>query len=208
MAKDYPDWTDLVQIIGADIMVPIDIQGAYIMMPVDIQAQYLTLEIDIVAASVEKVKVDLVAQTVGAIEIDIKAASIGTLNIDIEAQSVGVFMQPDWNVKEGNAKAWALTGSIREPGEYLEQTYEVPAGKTLYITDSSCLSYTTNAEHADKPQVIEMNQTGYYLGGNGGCHLQQMTPLKITAGLSMTFRITNRAAHNTYICGSVRGWEI
>ncbi|GAJ05813.1 unnamed protein product, partial [marine sediment metagenome] len=61
---DYPDYTTLMQIIGSDIMIPIDIQAAYIMMPVDIQAQYLTLDIDIVAATVDKVNIDLVAQTV------------------------------------------------------------------------------------------------------------------------------------------------
>ncbi|GAH53065.1 unnamed protein product, partial [marine sediment metagenome] len=32
---DYPDYTELINLIGSDIMMPIDIQGAYIMMPID-----------------------------------------------------------------------------------------------------------------------------------------------------------------------------
>lgn len=142
------------------------------------------------------------------ITVDINAQTIGNLNIDIEAQSIGVYMQPDWNTKEGDSKAWSLTATIREPGEYVTVTYEVPTGKTLYITDSMCCSYTTNATHADKPHIVEMNQTGYYLGGNGGCHLAFKTPLKINAGSSMTFYAYNRAAHNAFIYASIRGYEI
>lgn len=39
--KDYPDWTDMVQLIGTDIMLAIDIQGGYIMVPVDWQSQFV-----------------------------------------------------------------------------------------------------------------------------------------------------------------------
>lgn len=75
---DYPDWTDLVHIIGTDIMVAIDLQGAYIMMPVDIQAQYLTLDINIKAAAVT-LDINITAQ-----DVDINIATSSTQNIVID----------------------------------------------------------------------------------------------------------------------------
>jgi len=87
--SDYPDYTSLLQIIGSDIMVPIDLQGAYIMMPVDIQAQYVTLDIDIVAQSVGDISVDIAAQSVGNITISIAASTI-TLQVNIASITGGV----------------------------------------------------------------------------------------------------------------------
>lgn len=81
---DYPDYTDAMQVIGSDIMIPMDIQGAYIMMPVDIQAQYLEyLDINIKAQTVGNILVDLKAQSVGNILVDIKAQSVGNLAVNI-----------------------------------------------------------------------------------------------------------------------------
>ena len=85
---DYPDYTDLVQLVGSDIMAPIDIQGAYIMLPVDIQAQYVTLEMDIVAQSIGNIAIDIAAQTVGNIGIDIKAQTLAQLNINLAASAI------------------------------------------------------------------------------------------------------------------------
>ena len=108
---DYPDYTDLMHIVGTDItipieieasvvtleinlvaaeiMMPMDIQGAYIMMPVDIQAQYLTLDIDITAQSVGNIRIDLAAQSIGNIAINIAASAI-TLDINIKSITGGV----------------------------------------------------------------------------------------------------------------------
>jgi len=208
MPGDYPDWTDLIQIIGADIMVPIDIQGAYIMMPVDIQAQYVNLDIDIVAQSIGNIAIDLVAQSVGAITVDITAQTIGNLDIEINAQNVGVYLQPDWNVREGTGKAWAMTSTNKDFEEYVEQTYEVPAGKTLYITFSSCAGVPVSSVYANEQKTVLMDQTGIYLGGNGGCQLQLFTPMKLTAGMTMTFRVYNQSEHLSDLYGSIRGYEV
>ena len=86
---DYPDWTDLVQVVGSDIMVPIDVQGAYIMLPVDIQGQYLTLDIDIAAQSVGNIEVDIAAQSVGNIAVSIAASAV-TLNINIQSSEIAL----------------------------------------------------------------------------------------------------------------------
>lgn len=86
---DYPDYTQLFQLVGSDIMVPIDIQGAYIMLPVDIQAQYATLEISIVAQTVEYLTIDIAAQSIGFLSINLAASAI-TLNINITSITGGV----------------------------------------------------------------------------------------------------------------------
>jgi len=86
---DYPDYTSLMQIIGSDIMVPIDVQAAYIMMPIDIQAQYVTLEIDIIAQSVGNIAIDIAAQTLGNIAVNIAASAV-TLNVSIASIAGGV----------------------------------------------------------------------------------------------------------------------
>lgn len=130
---DYPDWTDIIQIVGSDIMVPIDVQGAYIMMPVDIQAQYLTLDIDIVAQTVGNIEVDLVAQSVGNIEVDIAAQTIGNLIIDIEAQSIGLYLKADWEVIQGTDKNLYAYATCNDATVTTVLDYTVPAGKTFYI---------------------------------------------------------------------------
>jgi len=86
---DYPDYTQLFNLVGSDIMVPIDIQGAYIMLPVDIQAQWATLEISIVAQTVEFLTVDIAAQTIDKLDINLAATDI-TLGINITSITGGV----------------------------------------------------------------------------------------------------------------------
>lgn len=155
--SDYPDYTSLLQIIGSDIMVPIDLQGAYIMMPVDIQAQYVTLDIDIVAQSVGNISIDIAAQSIGnltvniaasaitldiniassavTLNVDIAAQTIGNLTIDIKAQSVAVFTARDWAASIGlglNVYAQEdLAGNAS--GNAIDVT--VPTGKVCYVDD-------------------------------------------------------------------------
>lgn len=99
---DYPDYTNVMQIIGSDIMVPFDIQAAYIMMPIDIQAQYMNLKIDIAAQTIGNIGIDIKAASVEKINVDITTQSIGNLVIDIEAQSVGIYLKADWEVLAGH----------------------------------------------------------------------------------------------------------
>jgi hypothetical protein len=82
---DYPDWTDLVNIVGTDIMVAIDLQGAYIMMPVDLQAQYITLDINIKASAVT-LSVNITSQTAN-LNVNLAASAV-TLDINIKASAV------------------------------------------------------------------------------------------------------------------------
>ena len=105
---DYPDYTNIIQIVGSDIMIPINVQAAYIMMPVDIQAQYVDLDINIKSQEV-------------------------TINIDIDAQSVGVYLQPDWNVLQGTDKNITASKPLPDNTSVIILDYTVTAGKTFYV---------------------------------------------------------------------------
>lgn len=191
MTTDYPDWSRLIQVIGSDIMIPIDIQGAYIMMPVDIQAQYVNLNIDIVAQTV------------------------GDINIDIDAQSVGIYLTADWNVLQGNAKSVVFGSSNLASFAQDYADYEVNANKTFWITQVSFEVNAYASEDADKHQmgsVYLKNQTAgiifCQLGGNGGGAMTLTAPIKVTAGQTVRVVVTNKANHAANIVANYAGFEL
>jgi hypothetical protein len=227
---DYPDWTDLVQIIGADIMVPIDMQGAYIMMPVDIQAQYVTLSIDITAQSVGDITVDIAAQSIGNIavniaasavtlnvaiqssavtlNVDITAQTLGDITISIDAQTVGVYLNPDWQVKAGNGKVLVVDSTNKTFGQNDYTSYTVPAGKTYYITDLSLGAHAYGVDDAVYPQVCDVylyNQTDGVavgrVGGYGGGSVSFPSPRIITTGKELRLYVVS----HTYAACTMHG---
>ena len=217
--SDYPDWTDLVQIIGADIMVPIDLQAAYIMMPVDIQAQYLTLEIDIVAQSVGNIAIDLAAQSVGDITVDIAAQTLGNLNvniaatavtldiniaatdvtldIDITAQSVGVYLQPEWSALTGIDKNLAGSATAQSGAFTIIIEYVVPAGKTFYLCQWGVYMIEDAGVMVALGYVHGSTYTYLARGGGYAGATQSFTkPLVVTAGDTIrlvAFQVTRAA---------------
>lgn len=212
---DYPDYTDIMQIIGSDIMVPIDLQAAYIMMPIDIQAQYVTLDIDIVAQTVGNISVDLAAASMGAIDIDITAQAIGDITISIEAQTIGVQLQPDWQTLQGKQKYFRSTGVNKAYGAGVYTNYEVGAGKTLYITHFGGMSYAYTEADGDKNQIVYIGlaeeNSGILRaeqGGNGGAGMTFKTPIKFVAGEILRYIILNYANHNSTLFMTVGGYEI
>jgi len=209
---DYPDYTDVMMIIGSEIMVPIDVQGAYIMMPVDIQAQYVTLDIDIVAQTVGNIAVDLVAQTMGDITVDIKAQTIGNLTIDIEHQSVGVYTQPEWAVLQELEKTLACYNLSRAwgQGETIEYT---PSGKDFYIKSVSFLIFAAGSGDYDHflygaVAVSVEDGSGIYIGGLGGNAIRLDDPLACPDGKKVTCQISNQSnvTCSVYLC--VSGYEV
>ncbi|MBA7570879.1 hypothetical protein ES708_12635 [subsurface metagenome] len=86
---DYPDYTDLMQILGSDVMIPMDIQASYVMMPIDIQGQVTELKIDIVTQTLTELKVDIAAQTIENLNINI-AAQAADVNVSITNATINV----------------------------------------------------------------------------------------------------------------------
>ena len=193
MGGDYPDYTSLMQIIGSDIMVPIDIQGAYIMMPVDLQAQYITLEIDIVA------------QSVGNIGIDISAQTVGDITINFNAQSIGMYVIRDWEAKVDNDKS--VTGYLLIEG-YQDGTlvdYTVPTGKAFYVDDLSVSGALKG--HAwltiGGTELFHMTFLAY-----GPIIIIYTTPKKATAGEHIKIEAHNSESGDSYFYGNIGGREI
>jgi len=178
---DYPDYTSLLQIVGSDITVPIDIETA----------------------------------TIGNIEVDIKAQSITDLRIDIEAQSVGVYLQPDWQTKEGNDKSFAATSAILAPNGNYVSDYVVAGGGDLYITHLSFAIYASAAEDFDKQHdgfiVFSHMVAGgvrVTIGANSGFGLALNRPLLIPAGATYRMYGTNKSNHNCYMALSSGGYQV
>jgi hypothetical protein len=206
---DYPDWTDSVAIIAAEIMLPMDLQAAYIMMPVDIQAQYLTLNIDIVAQSVGDISVDIAAASIGNIGIDIKAATIGNLNIDIEAQSIGMYLQPDWQVKAGTDKNLSGTATVTGPSTAYVLDYTVTNGKTFHICQWGFLLEFNGAIMA---MLYSLHTSTYTLlavnGGTAGGSQSFTKPITVVAGDHIKVKVVNLDGTDHTGYGSVGGFEI
>jgi len=228
---DYPDWTDSVAIIAAEIMLPIDMQAAYIMMPVDIQAQYLTLDIDIVAQTVGDITVDIAAQSVGNIavniaaaavtlnvaiassavtlNVDIKAQTLTNLNIQINAQAVGVYLQPDWNVLQGTDKNETGSATVPDGDSAYVLDYTVTNGKTFYITQ---WGFSLNFNGAVVAHLYRLHVATYTRlalnGGSGGGSQSFTKPIAVVAGDHIKIGVTNFSAADATGYGSIGGYEI
>ena len=112
---DYPDYTTLMQIIGSDIMIPIDLQASYIQMPIDIQGQYVQLRVNI-----EEIT-DGVTFNIGSIT--------GTVNINIESVAGDVVL----NANITNASI-AVTGTVAISGT---PTVNISGEVDVNITNAS-----------------------------------------------------------------------
>ena len=206
---DYPDWTDSVAIIAAEIMLPIDMQAAYIMMPIDIQAQYVNLNVDIVAQTIGAIDVDIAAASIGNIGIDIKAATIGNLTIDIEAQSVGVYLQPDWQVKAGTDKNIYASASLADATWTKVLDYTVPTGKTFYLTQwgfmvSGATGMNAYLYYTHVTTDAELACGGGYFGG-----MQSFTkPIAIVAGDKIRMKLIQFSGGTLGVGCSIGGYEI
>lgn len=235
--SDFPDYTTLMQIIGSDIMVPIDVQGAYIMMPVDIQAQYITLDIDIVAQTVGNIAIDIAAQTAGNIDIDIAAQTIGNLavniaasditlninistqsinlNIDIEAQSVGVYLQPEWAGLQGIDKDFEGGMDNCGDGSSTYIAYSVLSDETLYVT---YLGFEIRGQASEDRGANQMGHAYVYdvtdelvlggFGGNGGGNATYTKPIIIPPNHLVRFMVVNMSGHNCSVGVSAGGYVI
>lgn len=211
-----------IDVQGSYIMLPIDIQGSYIMMPVDIQAQYVTLDIDIVAQTVGNINIDIAAQTVGNLNVNIAASAVtitvsvtGTANISITAQSVGVYLQPDWQAKEGRDKNFRIEGTARGwlEGGYI--AYIVPTGRTLYITGMSIVvrpSLASNSVYNHNATAYIYNATNSIflaqISGFGGAGLTFSKPFSISTGKVFRLYIYCYSNFDCELTGYAWGYEI
>lgn len=237
MTQDFPDYTDLMHIIGADIMVPIDIQGAYIMMPVDIQAQYVTLDINIKTQELESININIVAQSLENLNINIAAqdadidvnitnATInvaGTLTvivagsaaINFTAQNVGIYLQPEWAVKEGTDKS--IGGATVEVAAWDKAMYDyaVPGGKTLQLVHFGGYIFSDVEAEGDQfircQAFIEDLTSGehfFLAGGESGFSIDSPRSITIPGGRTCRITIFNRSNKVCNVGAEAIGYEV
>lgn len=211
--QDYPDWTDLVQLVGTDIMLPIDIQGAYIMMPIDIQAQYIDLDVAITADNIEAIMIALTAEEMGDIKIDIKTQSIEHFEIEINAQNVAMYIGAEWGSLKNKDKILGCHGADKTFGAYAYVEWEVAGCAAYHITQMSFYCYPFVAADGDKNNFAEVAlQKDFsplsYLGGNGGGSTHFPSPIKVVAGETVKLYIYNRSNHDVTLGASIAGYEV
>jgi len=211
---DYADWTESIELLGSEVMVPFDVQGAYIQVPMDLQGALIQMPVDIQGQYVD-LKVDIVAQTVGSIAIDISAQSIGNLTIDVSAQTVAVKTQGEWSPQQGLQKYLTNVVSGLTSGAEAYTSYTVPTGKTLYVTHMGFTIWGVASAERDSNQIgwsrIQNATTSIdlaYIGGNGGHGIAFPTPLKIPADEVCRIYIGNGSDHDVYGWYSWGGYEI
>lgn len=85
MPGDYPDYTELFQLIGTDIIMPVDIQAQYVALDIRIKSQEVTINIDIDAQSVGVyLQADWAAKEGNAVQVrDIGLNKATSLGIDL-----------------------------------------------------------------------------------------------------------------------------
>jgi len=167
---------------------------------IDIAATEVTIPISIVAAEVA-LPIKIIAQEVA-------------VDINIEAQTVGVYLQPEWAVKEGQDKNFAYYSTDKASGEHASGSYQVPSGKTLFITSIQVNIFAYNvadrdlAQHFFAEAYTDSGNFKVQFGGDGGAVLDFSRSLRVDAGDYVNFRAYNYSNHNCNIGISAQGYEI
>lgn len=131
---------------------------------------------------------------------------------DFEGDKRGLYLQPAWAAVEGTDKNLTVVGGNVVPGGNITLVYNVPAGKTLYITDlHAASSASTLAADGELNQIIYAVLTSvtirFRAGGNGGFAQALSKPTVFVAGSIVAFQIFNVSGHNCSLSGGMMGYE-
>ena len=132
---------------------------------------------------------------------------------DFEGSKSKLYTVAEWAAKEGTDKNWLIADAVTAYGEYVSTTYNVPAGKTLYITHASFSIYAIAAADADNNSIayaqIQDTTAGvveWSQGGNGGGYASFTKPIVIEAGHQFYCSVINYSNHNCCIGLMVAGY--
>jgi len=189
---DLPDWMFTMNLAATRLVMPINVQGVSVTVPIEIKA-----------VTVESISVDIVAQTVG------------NVTISVAAQAVGVYLQPEWAAKEGQDKNFIASATNATWGQVASGTYTVPTGKALYICGISGqieADMAANYDHHLYSNVWLLNETTdvtlAIVGGLGGGSLIFPKPIKVPAGIAVTYKIVNRSNISCNLAVTMWGYEV
>ena len=173
--------------------------------PVDIVRQDLaSLSVDIVAQTIAQVAVDIAAQTLSALKINITAQDLAQLVINISAQTIGVQIYREWASTTGNQKTASGSGAIAGGGAAALVTYEVPAGRVLYISGFS--GGGTQVGHVSLIVSGMPTLTAYFLASQSVPRTLGV-PQKVTAGVVVYVTVYNDSVNIGTFAGDFEGWE-
>ena len=130
------------------------------------------------------------------------------------AQIAGVYLNAEWQTKEGNDKNFNYYGADVATAGKANGSYQVPSGKTLYITAIEAHIYASTAADRDLAQHFlaevydDDSNFKVQFGGDGGGTIDLSRPLVVDAGNTVNFYIRNYSNHNCDIGISAQGYEI
>lgn len=136
-------------------------------------------------------------------------------SMTLNAQNVGVYLQPEWAAKEDLDKSVRAYGTNKGFEASAATSYNVPAGKTLYIVSVSFIQHVNTATDYDHHLWGEVHLiddtsgvTLYKIPGHGGGNLILPKPAVIPAEHTFQLYIINYSNVNCYLDGVALGYEI
>jgi len=135
---------------------------------------------------------------------------------DFEGDKSGLYLKPEWAAYEGEDKTFTLVAANKASGAWIFLAYDVPLGKTLYISQCTFYSWAFLAADRDNNQMCRFDiqrllpGAAFYsrMGGNGGGQAAYTKPLVFEAEERAYFTITNVANHSSNIGFCAVGYEI
>jgi hypothetical protein len=134
---------------------------------------------------------------------------------DYEGGKQKVYLVPEWAAKEGADVYFNWGGLNVGEGLSASLTHDVPADKTLYITQLSFYSRAFAVENADLNQICMASigdsgdvENTWQQGGNGGGAAIFHKPMVIHGGNTATFAVYNYSNHHCNCGLTVSGYEV
>ena len=211
MPTDHPDGTRSIVISRADIQMPIDVQHQTINIKTNIAETELNVPTKIAESDINVPT--KIAESAINVPTNIKEQAIN-VKTNFKEQEVGVYAQPEWAAKIGVDKNFLVLGAAMTWHEIAEETYLVPAGKTLYINGISfriTVNTNTDYDHFLYGEVRLGLEAGAILGGIGGIGGNGITfpkPQVLSAGETMLLEVINNTSLTVSIEGYAWGYEL
>ncbi len=134
---------------------------------------------------------------------------------DGQGLTVDLMLRPEWAARVGTDKSFRGVNASADFAEFGVDTYNVPVGKTLYITQVSFMSRAELAASGELNQIVSADIYDNTLlaflwrqGGNGGGGQVLSKPIVVSGGTSVNFEVYNHANHSCFIEIFVAGYEI
>lgn len=132
---------------------------------------------------------------------------------DFSPTAVDVVLRPEWAVVEGIDKSLVADTSNADFEDTAVVGYTVAAGKAFYVHTLVASCMPMHEEDGDNNQFCRIEASmgvilNIVLGGNGGCLLPLVPPLKGVEGETFKATVRSLANHLTHIHIFAYGYEV